>query len=413
MILTDEQKRMYEGEYGPGIQKAMSMLVEYGNVWDAERMVRVSRGHIGLWSELEWIEKMLEGVEQIRIPLATIHPGYPTASRLGRAMGLREESCQREAKALNEKVDLLVSKGCVPTMSCTTFLVGNVPTPGSVFSWPGSMGIVVANSVFGAKGNRDTFTAALASAITGVTPDMLLLKRENRYGQVLVRLENLNPESFTLADYGALGYYIGGIAKFKNVVIDGVPDTVSLDELKCLLSPMPVSGAVGMCHIVGVTPEAPTVEEALGHKKPEETIKVGKKELGESWESLHTATKDDVELVLLGCPHASITEIGKIARLLEHKKKADSVRLFVSTAEQIYTVAKRMGYVDIIEQAGGLVITDSCIALFPCSELEPPATSTATNSAKAASYLARAGTAIQYGSVERCINAAITGKFGG
>jgi hypothetical protein len=413
MKLTDEQKRMCEGEYGPGMQKAMSMLVEYGNVWDAERLVRVNSAHVALWSELEWLAMMLEGVERIRSPLATTHPGNVAASRFGRAAGIREDFCQREAKALSDKLDLLVPKGFVPAMSCTPFLVGNVPTPGSVFSWGGSEGIVAGNSIFGARGNRDAFPAAMSSAITGLTPDMLLLRKENRYGQVLVKLEDLELERFTVADYGALGYYIGDIAKFKNVVVDGVPDTISFDQLKHFTAPMPTSGAVAMCHIVGVTPEAPTIEEALGHRKPEETVKVGKKELQEGWESLHTAKKDEVEIVFFGCPHVSIAEIGEIARLLEGKKKADSVRLFVATTEQIYTVAKRMGYVDIIEQAGGLVITDSCIMLFPYPELEVPASTAATNSAKAASYQARAGIGIQYGSTESCINAAITGKWGG
>jgi len=413
MNLTDEQKRMYEGEYGPGTQKAMSMLVEYGNVWDAERMVKADRAHVGLWSELEWLEEMLRGVEEPRVPFATIHAGFPGASQFGRAMGLREGFCQQEAKTQNEKVELLVSKGFIPALSCTPFVMGNVPTPGSVFSWPGSMGIVVANSVFGARGNRDAFPAALASAITGLTPEMLLLKKENRYGQLLVKLEALDTEGFTPSDYGALGNYIGGVAKFKNVVVDGVPNTVSFEHLKHFLAPMPVSGAVAICHIVGVTPEAPTVEEALGHKQPEETIKIGKKEFRESREKLHTATKDEVEIVFFGCPHTSITELREITRLLEGKKKADSVRLFVSTAEQIYALAKRMGYIDIIEQAGGLVVRDGCIMLFPYPELEVPASTAATNSAKAASYQARAGIGIQYGNTESCIKAAITGKWGG
>jgi len=413
MNLTDEQKRMYDGEYGPGMQKAISMLVEYGNVWDADRMARVNSAHVALWSEIEWLAEMLEGVEQIRVPLATVHPGNCAASRFGRAMGLREKFCQREAKALSEKLGLLVPKGFVPVLSCTPFLVGNVPTPGSVFSWGGSEGICAANSIFGARGNRDAFPAALASAITGVTPDMLLLKKQNRYGQLLVKLEDLDLERFTLADYGALGNYIGGVAKFKNVVVDGVPNTVSFDQLKHFTAPMPTSGAVAICHVVGVTPEAPTVEEALGHKKPEEAIKVGKKQFRESWESLHTATKDDVEVVFFGCPHLSINELRELARLLEGKKKADSVRLFVCTTEQIYTIAKSMGCTDIIEQAGGLMVRDSCIMLFPYPELVVPVTNAATNSAKAASYQARAGIKIQYGSTESCINAAIIGKWGG
>lgn len=411
MLLTDEQKRMYEGEYGPGMQKAMTMLVEYGSVWDAERMVRVSNAHTGLGPG-GWLEEMLEGVKQIRA-FTTTHAGQAGASRFSRAMGLKEEFCQQQAKAQSETLALCVPKGFIPAMTCAPYLVGNVPAAGTVFSWPGSQGIIVANSVFGARGNRDAMPASMASAITGLTPDMLLLKKENRYGQVLVKLEGLDVENFTKADYGAVGYYIGGVAGTRNVVVDGVPNNVSFDHLKFFLSPQPVSGAVAMCHIVGITPEAPTVEEALGHKKPEETIKVGRKEFREGWESLHTAKKDEVEVVFFGCPHLSITEIGEIARLLEGKKKADSVRLMVSTAEQVYTLSKRMGYVDIIETAGGVVVTDICVQGFPYHQLEVPATTGATNSARAASYQARRGIDIQYGSVESCINAAITAKWGG
>ena len=96
---------------------------------------------------------------------------------------------------------------------------------------------------------------------------MLLLKKEHRYGLVLVKLEGLDTGNFTKADYGAVGYYIGKAAGLKNVVVEGVSANVSFDELKFLMSPQPVSGAVTMCHVVGVTPEAPTMEEALGKAK--------------------------------------------------------------------------------------------------------------------------------------------------
>ncbi len=409
MLLTDEQKRMYEGEYGPGMQKAITMLVEYGNVWDAERMVKVHNAHVGLGGG-EWLREILEGVEQIRA-FTTTHAAMTGAT--ARAIGLQEEVCQRQEKEHTETMALCVPRGFIPTMTCAPYLVGNVPTPGRVFSWPGSSGIIIANSVFGARGNRDAMPASMASAITGLTPDMLLLKKENRYGQVLFKLEDLDVEKLTEADYGAIGYYIGGVAETKNVVVDGIPDTVSFDYLKFLMSPQPVSGAVAMCHVVGVTPEAPTVEEALGHRKPQETIKIGKKELREGWESLHTAKTDEVEVVFFGCPHLSIAEIGKVARLLEGRKIADSVRLFVATAEQIYTLAKRIGYVDIIESAGGVIVSGPCIQGLPYPQLKVPAATAATNSARAASYQARRGINIQYGSFETCINAAITGKWGG
>jgi predicted aconitase len=178
------------------------------------------------------------------------------------------------------------------------------------------------------------------------------------------------------------------------------------------MSPQPVSGAVTICHVIGVTPEAPTVEDALGHGQPEETIKIGKKEFTESWESLHTARTDDVEAVVFGCPHLGIIELGEIADLLEGKKIADGVRLFLSTADMIYSLAKRVGYADTIEKAGGTIVTDICVQGFPYQEMKSPVKTAATNSARAASYQARRGIGIQYGSTEDCIKAAITGKWG-
>jgi predicted aconitase len=410
MLLTDEQKRMYEGEYGSGTQKAITMLVEYGDVFGAEKMIKVDNAHAILGGG-DWLSEILEGVEHIRT-FATTHAGMSGANKQARAMGLKEEFCQQQTKAQNETLALTTPKGFIPTMTCTPYLVGNVPSAGRVFSWPGSSGIILANSVYGARGNRDAVPASMATAITGLTPDMLLMKKEYRYADLLFKLEGLDVENFTRADWGAVGYYVGGVAETKKAAIDGVPNTVSFNDLKFLMSPQPVSGAVALCHVVGVTPEAPTVEEALGHHKPEETIKIGKKEFKESWESLHTARTDDIEAVVFGCPHLGIIEIGEIARLLDGKKVADGVRLFLSTADQIYALAKRAGYVDTIENAGGLMVTDICVQGFPYQEMESPVKTAATNSARAASYQARRGINVQYGSTEDCINAAITGKWG-
>jgi predicted aconitase len=412
MVLTDEQKRMYEGEYGPGTQKAMTMLVEYGDVWDAERMVKVHSVDSIVDIRGDWLEQILEGVERVRA-FTTTHAGHCGGSKYAKAIGLKEEVFQESAKAEKKLLDLLIPKGFIPAMTCTPYLVGNVPMAGRVFSWAGSSGIIIGNSVFGGRGNRDAAPASVASAITGLTPDMLLLKKELRYGQVLFKLEGLDVENFNEADYGAVGYYIGGIANERNVVVDGIPENISFDHLRSLLTPQPVSGAVAICHIVGVTPEAPTVEEAMGHKKPDETIKIGKKELKESWESLHTAKTNDVEIVFFGCPQVSVSDLGKIARLLEGKKIADGVKLVVSAADEVCFLAQRSGYVDIIEKAGGVVVAGLCIMGFPYLQLEMPATIGATNSAKAASYQARRGINIQYGNFESCINAAITGKWGG
>ncbi len=410
MKLSEDEKRMLAGERGPGVQKALAMLVKYGDAFGADRMVRVEASHSGT-GPLPFVQEMLEGVESVAVP-ATLHAGGAAASPFGTAMGLPAKLCQQEHRAQAEAVALCTSKGFVPAMSCAPYLCGNVVRPGTVFSWPGSSGIIISNSLFGGRGNRDAFPASLASSITGRTPDMLLLHKENRRAQVLVTVkDDIDVAGLTEADFGAMGYHIGRIAELRNVVIDGLLQGLSFGKLKNLLAPMPVSGAVSLCHIVGITPEAPTLEDALGGRRPEISVEFGRHELLLARQSLHTAKQDSVEVVFFGCPHLTLPELGEAARALAGKKKADGVRLWFSTAESIRALAGKMGYVEAIERAGGLVITDTCIMGFPYDQLESKVNNAATDSARAASYQARRGVGIQYGSFSQCINAAVTGKW--
>ena len=416
--LTDEQKKMYDGGYGPGTQKATAMLVKYGNAFDAKRMIRVDSVHTFASEPIEFLSQMVEGLDEVRA-FSSLHSARPAATRWARAMGIRPEVAAQEAKVHEERVKLYRKAGFLETFSCAPYLVGNMLKKGMTYSWPGSSGIVIGNSLFGARGNRDAGPAALSSAITGLTPEMLLNRPENRYAELVVRLEGLDMESFSAADFGALGYYIGAVAGQKKVAVVGIPQGLPFEKMKYFLSPMPVSGAVSLCHIIGVTPEAPTLKAALGNGRPDETIKVGKKEMEEGYQRLNTAKTNRVDAVCFGCPHCTISEIRRIAQLLDGKKVKEGVRLWVSTAEAIYPLAKRMGYVDTIEKAGGLVVTGMCIMGFPFPLLEVPAKTSATDSARAAHYQARGGTAggvgvdVLYGSTERCVASAIKGKWGG
>lgn len=416
--LTDDQKKMYAGGYGPGVQKAMSMLVDYGNAFDARRMIKVDSVHTFNNDPLDFIKAMLAGVDEVKA-FSSIHAVYPPATQWARAMGIRADIADQESKMNKERAEILRKVGFFQTYTCVPYLSSNMLRRGTIYSWPGSSGIIIGNSLFGAMANRDAGPAALSSAVTGLTPEMLLNIPENRYAELVVKIEGLDMEKMNVGDYGALGYYIGPIAESRKVVVTGIPAGTPFEKLKYFLSPMPVSGAVSLCHIVGVTPEAPTLKEALGGHRPEATIKVGKKELEEGYHRLNTAKTKKVDAVAFGCPHCTISEIKKIARLLGGKKVKKGVRFWVSTSESIYPLAKRMGFVDAIEQAGGLVVTDMCLMGFPFSLMDEPAKVVATDSARAAHYQARGGTAggggvgILYGSTEQCVAAAIKGNWGG
>jgi len=396
----------------------MGMLVEYGNAFGARRMIKVDSVHTFNSDPIDFLNQMLAGVNEVRA-FSSLHSVYAPATKWAKAMGIRPDVAEGEAKLQETRVKIFQKVGFLQTYTCVPYLAGNMLRKGMIYSWPGSSGIIIGNSLFGAMANRDAGPAALSSAVTGLTPEMLLTRPEGRHAGLVVRIEGLDMANLSAADYGALGYYIGAVAESRNVAVVGIPPGTLFEKLKYFLSPFPVSGAVSLCHIVGVTPEAPTLRAALGDGRPEETIRVGKKEMEEGYRRLHTARTDRVDTVCFGCPHCTISEIKRIAQLLEGKKVKEGVRLWVTTAEAIYALAKRMGYVDTIEKAGGLVVTDMCIMGFPFPLMEVPAKTSATDSARAAHYQARGGTAggvgveVLYGSTEQCVAAAIKGKWGG
>ena len=414
--LTDEQKKMFDGRYGAGTQKAISMLIKYGSVFDAKRLIRVDSVHSFSTLPIEFLSAMLDGVDRVR-SFSTLHALQAQITRWAKAMGIRDDAIEDEIAINNQPLDLCRKAGFYSTFTCAPYLSGNVLRKGMVFSWPGSSGIIIGNSLFGASCNRDAVPAALCSAVTGLTPEMLLHKRENRFAELVVELEGIDVKKLSSADFGALGYYIGGIAGSRNVAIAGIPPPSTFENMKYLLSPLPVSGAVSLCHIIGISPDAPTLNAVVGNNKPE-TLVINRRHIEEAYQRLNSATTNDISIVSIGCPHCTISEIKEIAQLINGKKVKDSTRLWIVTAESVYVLAKRMGFVDVIEDAGGLVVTDVCISGFPFEHMEQEVVNGATNSARAAHYQSRPsftggpGIKIKYGTTQDCINAAIKGKWG-
>jgi predicted aconitase len=172
------------------------------------------------------------------------------------------------------------------------------------------------------------------------------------------------------------------------------------------------SGGIMMYHIVGVTPEATTLETAFGGNKPEETITYGDAERRQTYERLNSAADNNVDLVNIGCPHYSLQQLRDVAHLLDGKKIHENVGLWIWTAHQLKSIADRNGFTEIIEKAGGHLMTDSC----PLNtNLFPKGTKVvATDSAKHAHYApAIGGVDVLFGTMEDCIHAAVTGRWMG
>ena len=211
-------------------------------------------------------------------------------------------------------------------------------------------------------------------------------------------------------DYAVLGYLAGEIAINRVPVIKGLPQRTTQDNLKSFSAAAASGGAVSLFHVVGITPEAPTLEAAFQGTTDYETIKITPDRMRELRRRLNTGDKEQVDMVLTGCPHLSVDEIGQIAKEIEGKKVCEGTDFWIQTSHPIYELAKIAGYVDVLEAAGAVLVRDSCLM-----EMEYNGMWTGkhfvTNSGKAAQYAPAINSVkITMADLKGCVKAAVTGK---
>ena len=415
MVLREDEEAMLEGKDGPGLERCLKLLIKYGDALGAESLVNVASTHVFNGFPLELLMELSEGARQSKTA-TTLHPFMSLADPMAcEELGISKEVCSSHKREQLGRERIYKRLGFLETYTCTPHLVGNLPKKGDYVSWFGSGLQVLVNSVIGARQNRDGAVVNMAIALTGKAPLHGLYLEENRYGEILVKIGGLDSSQLRSIDYGAIGYYVGGIAGERNVVIDGLNRTMSLDEIKYLLTPMSTSGSVSICHIVGVTPEEPDLKTALGNKAPKETVHIGKEEVRKTLETYSNRAYETVDLVMLGCPHCSTQELKKIAALLRDKRVGNNQRLWIGTAHQTYDLAETMGCSQVIDEAGG-TFARVCMAALPDCPLPSDVKVVATNSFKIAHYvsvISRGRVNVLIGDVEECIGAAVSGRWEG
>lgn len=415
MILTKEEESMAKGEYGPGIERCIQLLIKYGEAFDAEKLVNIASAHVYNAFPIDLLTELTEGAGEAGT-FTTLHPFMSLCDPLScKEMDLSEDYFSIRNDEHEQRLRIYNRLGFLQTYTCAPMFIGNLVKKGDFVSWFGSEIQLFANSVIGAKQNREGAVINMATGITGKSPYIGLFKDENRYGDFLVEIEDLDLELLTTIDYSAIGYYIGGFAQDRNIVVHGLNSAITLDDIKHLLTSISASAATVICHIVGVTPEAPDLGRALGNKKPKEKLRVGKEELRQTRAMYSHLPSDRVDLVILGCPHCTIQELKRMAGLLEGKKVGAHQRLWVGTAHQIYDLAQTMGYSQTIEKAGG-IFARTCMATIPDCPIPDDVKAVATNSFKTAHYVDRISKGrikVVVGELERCIQTAVRGKWEG
>jgi predicted aconitase len=307
-------------------------------------------------------------------------------------------------------MELYASMGCRATYTCAPYQLPDRPSFGQHVAWAESNAITFANSVLGARTDRYGDFLDICAALTGRVPDAGLHRDEHRLGSVLFDLAAV-PSVLRRNDvlYPVLGFLIGREAGTGIPVIDGLPASTTEDQLKALGAAAASSGAVALFHAVGVTPEAPTLEEAFGGRPPEATIAVTPETLAAARDELSTAPDGRISAVSLGTPHLSLGEVERLVPLLEGTASHPAVRVYANMGRAVLREAEERGLAARLRQAGATIVADTCTYITHI--MEGTNGPVMTDSGKWAYYApGNLGVEVVFGSLLECVRSAALGR---
>jgi predicted aconitase len=366
MYLTKEEERTYDGEFGWANQTCMKILVRLGELFDASRLIQVSSAHVSGVSyktlgdaPTDFLEALADANAKAKVK-ATLNPQSFDREYLYERLpvGVR----RKQARVMK----YFGKMGFTKSLTCTPYYLEKEQR-GSHLAWAESSAVIYANSVIGAWTNREGGPSALAAALIGKTPDYGMHKAQNRRPKAVVELEKqLKSE----VEFGALGTFLGKILEDKIPIIHGIRKA-SHDNLKGLGAALASTGMVNMFYYEDKDVKFGDVEKTS----------VETKDIMQTIENLST-TSQEPDLIFVGCPHCSLSEIKQVAELMRDRKVKNGIELWVCTSRHVKEKARK--YVERIEKCRGHIITDTCALVTWTDKLGIK--TIMTNSAKTAHY---------------------------
>jgi predicted aconitase len=396
--LTERDHAMLSGAHGRAPQMAMRILTTMADVYGAAQLLDITGAHIdGVlyhgYSGLEFAERLVAAGGKVVVP---------TTLNVGALDLMHPEVFQGTAQVGDWARRMMLAYealGCQPIYTCTPYQAGARPSFGEQVAWAESNAIVFANSVLGARTHRYGDFIDVCCALTGRAPATGLHLTENRRGQIVFALHSLS-ERLLREDvlFPVLGYLIGAESANQIPVIDGLLPSTTEDQLKALGAAAASSGAVGLFHAVGVTPEAHTLDDALQGQPPTRVR-----------DSLTTALADAITAVALGSPHFSREEFEQLMPLVEAEPPKTGVDFIVCTNRIVLAALHKRGWLERLRALGVQIVVDTCVVVTPI--LRHSGGVLMTNSGKFAHYApGNTGLESVYGSLLECVRSAARGR---
>ena len=401
--LGDDDRAMLEGRDGIAVQQAMRITVAMAAQQGASALVDVTQGHIdgciyASPANLTFAEKMAEMGAKVRVP--TTMNAISVDKAHWRSQGMPEDFGDPAARL----ADAYVRMGCRPTFTCSPYLLDSAPQAGDMIAWAESNAVIFANTVLGARTAKHPDFLDLCIALTGRAPLAGVYLEENRRPQRIVNVAL--PQGVDDAFWPLVGYLAGKAAPDCIPLLRGLgPAKPSRDDLKALCAAFGTTSAAPMLHIEGVTPEA-----ALPPLETADIVTVSLSDMAAGW-SLLNEGPEEVQLVAIGSPHASLDECHALAAEFAGRRRHADVAVIVTAGQQVIDAAGLDGTLQSLRDSGVQVLPDLCW----CSISEPvfPTKTRAlmTNSGKYAHYgPGLSGRAVRFGSLADCVESALTGR---
>ena len=422
MQLTDTQKAILDGQRGKAPQKAMELIVRYAGILGAEQLCRVT------WADLfcgahQYLDVLKTDDPDRIFATMSLCADEPVALKSMHRDCICYSGVEADCTEVPEKMlagsdrrvrnqvmlSRFVDAGVVLSGTCVPYLLGFIPLAGEHFVSCESSAVLFINSLWGACGNGDGIEASFCAAVCGYTPLWGMHLPENRGTTHVVQIRS-QPES--VHDWDVLGHAVG--TKLPPMAVPLLTGDFSRPDairLKAFFSSLACAAGTEMCHIEGLTPEAGTIEQAIGGRNENARLRVGRSDAADSLDQLNGHLRDRIDYISLGCPHYHIDELRRIAAFLDGRRiHADTV-VHIWTAGPFKHMADRCGYTASIEKAGAHLLTGSC----PSTRGYPPKVRTAAyDSAKQRMSAAQETDArLYYGSLEQCLQTAVSGRWEG
>jgi cis-L-3-hydroxyproline dehydratase len=408
LFLTDADRAMLEGANGPARQAALRIIVRMAEAFGAPCLIDVERAHLDCCiltgpASVEIAERFRDLGGNFAVP--TSLNAISTDLRNWKSFGLDPDVAGQATRQAKAYMDM----GAALSFTCAPYLLDNPPMLGQQIAWAESNAVVFANSVLGARTQKYPDYLDLCIALTGRAPLAGCHLASGRFATRVIALSDVGAvdDSF----YPLFGYLAGLLSPNDIPAITGLETfNPTADDLKGFSAAFATTSAAPMFHMIGVTPEAPTLKDALGGHDPGSPATVTVEDLTNAWRTLNLGNDNTIGLVALGNPHASMTELARLARLVEGRRKSSDVEVIVTTSRSVLGEVEASGDRSRLSAFGVRFITDTCWCMLGEPVTPPRRGGVITNSAKYAHYGPNLSAgSFHYHSLEGCVEAACTG----